>query len=332
MAIKNQSKKRGLAVKDLGGFQLRLLKWFDGNKRDLPWRRTRDPYRTWVSEIMLQQTRVAAVVDYYQRFLRVFPTLRALALANEQAVLAQWSGLGYYRRARMLHAAAKELSSKRRGLPSSSAELKLLPGIGRYTAAAIASIAFDEPVAVVDGNVERVILRLAGKNETDPVDFWARAQEMIHKKRPGDFNQAMMELGATVCLPKNPECGRCPVRSWCGTQGEHDSAKRIARRTSQLAYLLMVRGTKISLVQREKGLRLMPGMWELPSILVMPKSEAVLKLRHSITNTDYQVRVFAGKFRGGATQIELAEAEMLPLTGLTRKILRRMGLLSHRNK
>jgi len=331
VAIRKQSKKHDLNIPNLGRFQLRLLRWFDANKRDLPWRRTHDPYRIWISEIMLQQTRVAAVVEYYQRFLRAFPTLRALALADEQDVLAQWSGLGYYRRARMLHAAAKELMLANKPFPRTSAELKMLPGIGRYTASAIASIAFDEPTAVVDGNVERVILRLAGMDENDAVDFWASAQAMIHKKRPGDFNQAMMELGATVCIPKNPECSGCPVRSWCGTQGEHVSSKQSPRRTAQLAYLLAVRGTKIALVQRGKNVRLMPGMWELPSISPTPATTAALELRHSITNTDYQVKVFTGKTRNGRGQIELSKVEMLPLTGLTRKILRRMGFLSHRN-
>src|SRR3954470_939228 len=152
-------------------FRHKLLAWYDANKRRLPWRGTRDPYKIWVSEIMLQQTRVAAATDYYKRFLKRFPRVKALAQANEQQVLAQWSGLGYYRRARMLHAAARKLDSERGAIPQTAAELRRLPGIGRYTAAAIASIAYNEPVAVVDGNVERVLLRVIGK-----ADPWAAAQ------------------------------------------------------------------------------------------------------------------------------------------------------------
>src|SRR5689334_8440153 len=145
-------------------FRFTLLRWYDANKRNLPWRRTRDPYRIWVSEIMLQQTRVAAVLDHYKRFIRQFPTVSSLARVREQQVLTVWSGLGYYRRARMLHRAAKELANDRHGrLPNSYAELQELPGIGRYTAAAIASIAFGEAVAVVDGNVQRVLSRMTGR-------------------------------------------------------------------------------------------------------------------------------------------------------------------------
>src|SRR5690348_15098757 len=201
-------------------FRRALLRWFDRHKRDLPWRKTRDPYRVWLSEIMLQQTRVAAVVDHYQRFLRRFPTVEKLAAARESSVLAAWSGLGYYRRARMLHAAAKEVVNDRGGeFPKSAEDLRLLPGIGRYTAAAVASIAFDEPVAVVDGNVERVLRRMTGTHLAGE-DLWRAAGELLHRQRPGDFNQAMMELGATVCLPREPRCLLCPISDLCATRGE----------------------------------------------------------------------------------------------------------------
>src|SRR6202795_3245167 len=160
-------------------FQQRLLEWFDRYKRDLPWRKDRDPYRVWLSEIMLQQTRVAAVIDHYQRFLRRFPSIEKLASARESSVLAAWSGLGYYRRARMLHAAAKKIVKEYGGhFPGSAKDLIALPGIGRYTAAAIASIAFDEPVAVVDGNVERVLQRLIGRALTAR-QIWEYAQEFL---------------------------------------------------------------------------------------------------------------------------------------------------------
>src|SRR5580704_14564302 len=185
-------------------FQQRLLEWFDRYKRELPWRKDRDPYRVWVSEVMLQQTRVAAVVDHYQRFLRRFPTTEKLASARESSVLAAWSGLGYYRRARMLHAAAKRIVKEHGGkFPGGAEDLRALPGIGRYTAAAIASIAFGQPVAVVDGNVERVLQRVHGKNMAGE-ELWRAAGELLSQQRSGDFNQAMMELGATVCLPRQP--------------------------------------------------------------------------------------------------------------------------------
>jgi A/G-specific adenine glycosylase len=198
-------------------FRRRLLAWFDRHKRDLPWRQDRDPYRVWLSEIMLQQTRVAAVTDHYQKFLRRFPTIEKLASGRESTILAAWSGLGYYRRARMLHAAAKKIVQEHGGkFPTSVEDLRALPGIGRYTAAAIASIAFEQPVAVVDGNVERVVQRVQGKNLAGE-GLWRTAEELLDRRRPGDFNQAVMELGATVCLPREPPCLLCPVSDTRGT-------------------------------------------------------------------------------------------------------------------
>ncbi|HEX9110011.1 MAG TPA: A/G-specific adenine glycosylase, partial [Terriglobales bacterium] len=207
-----------LSGKGLAAFRRALLRWYDKHRRDLPWRKTHDAYRIWLSEIMLQQTRVAAVLEHYRLFLERFPNLEALASAPEDAVLAAWSGLGYYRRARMLHQCAKELVTLQGGrFPQNAEALRTLPGIGRYTAAAIASIAFDEPIAVVDGNVERVVQRLTGCNLTQQ-QVWQQAQSILSASRPGDFNQSMMELGATVCLPRDPKCPACPVRKWCVTQ------------------------------------------------------------------------------------------------------------------
>ncbi len=303
-------------------FRVALLRWYDANKRDLPWRLTRDPYRIWVSEIMLQQTRVAAVIDYHKRFLKSFPTLASLAAADEPSVLAQWSGLGYYRRARMLHAAAKKLAAERRRIPRTAEELRALPGIGRYTAAAIASIAFLEPVAVVDGNVERVLQRLEGKRVTDP---WKSAGELLDAKRPGDFNQAMMELGATVCLPKGPVCMACPVKRWCATRGEHATTRRASQRKAVVHHVLAGDDEHIALVQRPMDARLLAGMWELP--LSSPSRKALFTLRHSITNTDYTVHVARGNAPSGSVQLSLKHAAKLPLTGLTRKVLRRLELL-----
>jgi len=175
-------------------FRKKLLGWYDVHARDLPWRESCDPYRVWVSEIMLQQTRVAAVIEHYHEFLRRFPTVQKLASAREASVLAAWSGLGYYRRARMLHAAAKVVARERRGtFPETADEWRTLPGVGRYTSAAIASIAFGEAVAVVDGNVERVLQRIVG-TAISGEQIWQQAESLLERNRPGDFNQAMMEL------------------------------------------------------------------------------------------------------------------------------------------
>jgi A/G-specific adenine glycosylase len=274
---------------------------------------------------MLQQTRVAVVAGYYRRFLRQFPNVKALAAASEQQVLAAWSGLGYYRRARMLHQAAKTIRRARRGIfPNASAELRLLPGVGRYTAAAVASIAFGEPVAVVDGNVERVLERLA---LTADSDHWREAQRLLDADRPGDFNQAMMELGATVCLPRNPLCGACPIATWCGTRGHGERVKLKARRIADLNYSLLARGNRVALVQRPRDARLMAGMWELPSS-ENPIGDALMRLKHSITNTDYRIAVYSGDAVAGVRWVSKDRLESLALTGLTRKILQRAGLLN----
>ncbi len=217
-----------LTETEIQAFRSRLLSWFRKNARDLPWRHTHDPYRIWVSEVMLQQTRVATVIDRYTEFIQRFPSLVSLALAREDEILALWSGLGYYRRARMLHSTAQLLVNEHGGsLPRTSQELRRLPGIGDYTAAAIASIAYGEAVAVIDGNVERVLIRVLGKAAatTSRKRLLARLKEaasaLLDPQAPGTFNQAMMELGAVVCLPQNPLCGECPVYEFCRTRGAH---------------------------------------------------------------------------------------------------------------
>jgi A/G-specific adenine glycosylase len=307
-------------------FQHRLLEWFDRHKRDLPWRRDRDPYRVWLSEIMLQQTRVAAVIDHYERFLRRFPNIEKLASAREATVLAAWSGLGYYRRARMLHAAAKNIVKEHGGkLPGRAEDLRALPGIGRYTASAIASIAFDEPVAVVDGNVERVLQRVHGKNLAGE-NLWRAAEELLSRQRSGDFNQAMMELGATVCFPRQPQCLLCPVSDLCATRGELDKPGKGTRQTKrEIHYALACRNVSIFLVQRPKTATLMPGMWELPETVGANGADAAwLTLRHSITVTNYLVRVLRSPaFKGlEGRWVRKSRLATLPLTGLARKILR----------
>jgi A/G-specific adenine glycosylase len=192
------------------------LAWFDREKRDLPWRQTRDPYAIWVSEIMLQQTQVSTVIPFWQRWMDRFPTVGALASADEQDVLSLWQGLGYYRRCRLLLKGARWVAEN--GMPETAAAWSHVPGIGRYSSGAIASIAFDEPVPVVDGNVERVYARLAG-DATEGAELkesaWKWAGKNLYKKRPGDWNQALMELGATVCKPVNPDCRKCPLMNQC---------------------------------------------------------------------------------------------------------------------
>ncbi len=307
-------------------FRTRLLAWYGSQRRDLPWRKDRDPYRVWLSEVMLQQTRVAAVIDHYQRFLRRFPTLEKLAAARESSVLAAWSGLGYYRRARMLHAAAKEIVREHGGrFPGSAEGLRTLPGIGRYTAAAVASIAFDEAVAVVDGNVERVLGRLLGQNLAGE-KLWQAAQEFLERERPGDFNQAMMELGATVCRPRQPICAECPVEALCATRGERrGTSKKAKQQKREVHYALDCREGAVWLRKRPREESLMPGMWELPEISGRRRDgQAWLTLRHSITVTDYIVRVRRGRVTAPSSGVWVAKSRLatLPLTGLAQKILR----------
>jgi A/G-specific adenine glycosylase len=307
-----------------------LLLWYDAHHRELPWRKDTDPYRVWVSEIMLQQTRVAAVLEHYARFLQRFPTVKSLANAREQSVLAAWSGLGYYHRARRMHEAAKMIVRERNGqFPSRMNQWLELPGIGRYTAAAIASIAFGEPVAVVDGNVERVLARLGGSTLSNG-SAWDRAQALLDRERPGDFNQAMMELGATICTPRAPKCLLCPLSSFCKTQGEQPSQPKVVRKRKQLCYALAEQDGSVLLVQRPSDAKLMAKMWELPHINRASRrsSTPVARLRHSITDTDYDVLVFRILKPDIANSRWFAPEQWkrAALTGLARKILTRVAI------
>ena len=334
----------------------RLLEWYERSRRDLPWRRSRDPYAIWVSEIMLQQTRVAAVVERYQAFMARFPTLISLALAPEQEVLAAWSGLGYYRRARMLHKAAQFVADHCQGnLPQTAAELRLLPGNGAYTAAAVASIAHGERVAVVDGNVERVLCRMEGWKAGSRAGGGAQVRHRIEKlaaelvcpERPGDSNQALMELGATLCSPRNPQCEACPVAGDCKTQGEQQTAPRPKMICRETARALSVRSglqagqmhREVLLEQRPAEQTVMPGMWELPALInaKVPEKELRLSVRHAIMQVNYYVRIRtvfeddmdALTVAGGERRwVPLNDAAGMALTGLTRKVLTRLHLLA----
>jgi A/G-specific adenine glycosylase len=335
-----------------------LLAWYDQNQRALPWRKTCDPYRTWISEIMLQQTRVATAIPRYAEFIRRFPSVEKLAAARESSVLAQWSGLGYYRRARNLHAAAK-IIAREQMLPRTAEAWRTLPGIGRYTAAAIASIVFNEPVAVLDGNVERVLRRVLGgtppakpssnkkpvipgraaarnllsagsDDAPEPVKYgltskalWNAAQSFLDPVRPGDFNQALMELGAIVCLPRQPQCPACPIRKFCRTRGTGESTTvRVRQQKKEITYSLTRRAGSILLVRRSEDQSLMPGMWELPEVAAPNVSdEPLFSLRHSITVTNFTVRVVA-RNRAAGRWVAISRLNQLPLTGLAKKILR----------
>lgn len=350
-----------LDARNVTAMRHELLKWYGRNRRDLPWRRSHDPYAIWVSEIMLQQTRVAVVVERYRSFLERFPTLPSLAQADEQEVLAAWSGLGYYRRARMLHKAAQFVAEHHQGhLPASSEALRSLPGIGAYTAAAIASIAHGECVAVVDGNVERVLCRIQGWDVFSRTaaralkrKVGALAATLVDPSHPGDFNQALMELGATVCVPRNPGCHVCPIRRECKTRGEHRTAPRPVMLSREVAHALCVRipGNErrksptqsvdlreILLEQRAPEQTVMPGLWELPVLrdAAVPEPQLRLTVRHAIMQVNYYVRIRTvleedidnlTTLGGLRSWVRLNKAAEMALTGLTRKVLKRAQLL-----
>jgi len=259
----------------------RLLSWYGAHRRDLPWRRTRDPYAIWISEAMLQQTRVETVVPYYERFLGRFPDVATLARADLEDVLGVWTGLGYYSRARNLHRAARQMVDQHAGrLPDDPAALRALPGIGRYTAGAVASIAFDRPEPIVDGNVARVLARVHGiRDEIDGAlarrRLWDEAARLVEGPDPGALNQALMELGATLCTPRRPRCSSCPLTRSCVAHraGDPESLPRKAPRSrarsvEAVAGLVLRRGRVLAVRRPEQGL--LAGLWELPGGDVSP--------------------------------------------------------------
>jgi A/G-specific adenine glycosylase len=253
----------------------RLLAWFNQSQRDLPWRRDRDPYRIWVSEVMLQQTTVAAVVPYFERFLQAFPTVTALAAADEAQVLRLWEGLGYYRRARNLHRAARVLVEKHAGqLPNDPAAWHGLPGVGRYTVGAVLSQAFDRRLPILEANSRRVLCRLfarTGDPTRAPLQtwLWSAAEALLPKRKAGHFNQALMELGALVCTPVNPACRDCPLRPLCQAHRQ-GLQEQIPERPPEPtitavheAAVVLRRGDTVLLVQRPEHGR-WAGLWEFP--------------------------------------------------------------------
>jgi A/G-specific adenine glycosylase len=263
---------------DLAGLA-RLVPWYRATRRDLPWRRTRDPYAIWLSETMLQQTRVETVVPYYERFLAQMPTVRSLAEATEDQVLTLWSGLGYYRRARMLHAAARRMVREHGArVPAAPEQLLALEGVGRYTAGAVASIAFDKRAALIDGNVARVLARLFAirqdvKAGEGAARVWALAERLVAEipEPAGDWNQALMELGATLCAPRDPACASCPVASACEARrlGLARSLPVVTRKkapTEMRRVALVLSSASSVLLARRRKEALFGGLWEPPAV------------------------------------------------------------------
>jgi A/G-specific adenine glycosylase len=335
------------------GISEKLGAWFDANRRDLPWRRTRDPYAIWLSEVMLQQTRVKTVVEYFPRFLRSYPTVLALARADVAEVLGAWSGLGYYRRARALHAGAREVVEKYGGrLPREASRLREISGIGPYTAGAIASIAWDAREPLVDGNVARVLSRLFAVREdvrssAGAREIWRLAAELVPEVRPGRHNEGLMELGATVCLPQEPRCDECPLSADCraralGLTGSLPVAKKKkAPREVSMVAMVSSRGSRVLLGRRhERGL--FAGLWEPPMVEVAEGAEPealmgdllgvsrvalspVLEQTHVLTHRKLRIAVARGKI--DRTEIE-PRGPYDRFAWLTRSELRSRGMSS----
>jgi A/G-specific adenine glycosylase len=312
-------------------WQQRLLRWFAREQRPLPWRRNRDPYRIWVSEAMLQQTQVATVVPYFERFIAALPTIKTLAAADEQEVLRLWEGLGYYRRARHLHQAAQKIVAVHRGrFPKDAVACAGLPGIGRYMVGAILSQAFDQRLPIVEANSKRVLCRLFG-HAGDPKEpatqrwLWKTAEAVLPSRHAGAFNQALMELGALVCTPKSPRCSACPLSGDCAAQraGLQESIPPPAAppRIVEVreAALVLRRGSRVLLLQRPDGGR-WARMWEFPHGVVeagethdeaaqrlsqsltgfrIGRPEPLLTLRHRVTRFRITMVCFEARLKGG---------------------------------
>ncbi len=284
--------------------QRALLQWYAANARDLPWRRTRDPYAIWLSEIMLQQTRVPTAIPYYERFLKRFSTAAHLARARLDTILKLWEGLGYYSRARNLHQAAKEIVSRCHGrLPQTKDELLTLPGIGRYTAGAIASIAFGERTPLVDGNVERVlcrVFRIHGnpKNAAIKERLWKLAEDLLPEHEVGHFNQSLMELGSEICTPRNPRCDECPLANLCEAN-HHNEQDILPTRTAKKplpSHVVVVgviyRAGRI-LIDKRKPKGLLGGLWEFPGGKVQP-GESLESALHREIREELDIEIEVG--------------------------------------
>ena len=325
------------AALNIRAVRRRILAWYRKHRRDLPWRRTRDPYKIWVSEIMLQQTRVAAVIPYYERFLERFPDVAALAAAPKRDLLRAWAGLGYYSRVRNLQKAAKKMQELG-AFPRDHDSIRELPGVGEYTAAAIASIAFGLPHAVLDGNVQRVLSRLT--DERGSIDssvvrkrLLAFANRLLDPKQPGEFNQGLMELGATICLPKQPVCPRCPLVSQCEAHREGKENELPLRRGRirpagvEKQVLVVEKAGKILAWQRPAESQRLAGFWELPErdqLRDARLDSRVAGFRHTIVNTTYRVDVFRASLATiprGFHWLSKKKLDQYPLSTTARKAL-----------
>ncbi len=333
-----------------------LLAWYDAHRRAMPWREHPEPWRVWVSEVMLQQTQVTAVIPFFDRFLARFPSPESLAAATDEEALTLWSGLGYYRRARHLRAAARRVVEAG-GIPRSAAELARLPGIGAYTAAAIASIAFGEVVPVLDGNVVRVMARRLGESG-EPTRAAVRrrllagAARLLDPRRPGDGNQALMELGATLCAPRAPRCESCPLAGGCRareegrTEAYPRARAKAAPRRVRLTVAVVRRRDQLLLVRRPDDAAQLAGLWELPSVRASGRAIAerqlgerwggtwrlgavVARLEHAITRHRYLLTARQATWTpegisecgGKSAWITPDAAGALPLAASARKLL-----------
>ncbi len=336
---RSEQKKRSArplaAGENLPAFRAALTGWFRRHGRDLPWRHTRDPYAILVSEIMLQQTQVAAVIGYYRRWLERFPTAAALAAAPESEVLHAWQGLGYYSRARNLHKAAQKLVGELGGcFPTEPEAIRALPGVGRYTAAAVATFAFDAPTPPVDGNITRVLARLL--DFRDPVDtratlehLWQTATRWQPRKNAGFFNEAMMELGALVCTPRSPSCPECPVRSFCAG-AEHDPAALPVKKPRPKTVLLNEHcGWSFCenrlLLQQQTGSR-WRGLWRLPLLAGAGEGTPLLTLEYPFTHHRITLRVFPTEPEEGPSRqwFSVAELGRIPMPAPHRRALKQL--------
>ena len=297
-----------------------LINWFDENQRPLPWRASYDPYLVWISEVMLQQTQVETALPYYERFIREFPTVKALAKGDENQVLTLWAGLGYYRRAKNLMAAARQIVDRHGSrIPSDYDTLLELPGIGQYMAGAILSIAFNKPYPVVDGNVRRVLSRVYGWTEDNPKALWNAAARVVREAEPRLVNQALMELGAKVCSFRAPRCLICPIQGSCVAfkTGMQEKIPAVKKRPA------MVHVHLFAVVHRKNGRYLMKpvdGMWEFPMFPELPSGSfrRVGQCRHTITHHRLNVSVYEGEIEPGDCLWK--EIENIPISSLTRKI------------
>lgn len=308
-----------------------LLAWFDRHQRPLPWRRERTPYRVWLAEMMLLQTQVATVIPYYQRWLARFPTLEALAGAPLEAVLKAWEGLGYYRRARYLHQAAQRMLTE--GIPQGSQGWRRLPGVGPYAAAAIAAIVDGEPVIAVDGNVRRVAARLFALDDLRACAVQAALAPYLPHARPGAFNEALMELGATICKARNPACSNCPLQDYCqayqtGSVAQYPKRQARAKIPHHRRYALIWRSSSHIALRRRSDDEMLGGLWGFVLSDTAPNHTAALaQVKHAYTHFRLTVTpLLVGQAPAGSVPVAISELDTLALSTLDRKILKRLGL------